>query len=141
MIVVLTALMFIAYDADAANGKTSTSQKSAIVQKHGYVKITVWESYKALKSGKAVFMDARKQEDFYSGHIPGALSVPPEMVMQTKDKKFMEQHIITYCYNKNCEMADDLAKDLIKLGFKNVSVMTDGWEGWFQSGYPVQSGR
>jgi rhodanese-related sulfurtransferase len=38
-------------------------------------------------------------------------------------------------------LSDDLAKDLAASGFTNIKVMSEGWEAWSQSGYPVESGR
>jgi rhodanese-related sulfurtransferase len=112
-------------------------------QKTVITKITIWEGFDAFRSGKALFMDARSEQDFDAGHIPKAVNIPPgkKFTMDTKDPKVKSRLIITYCHSKGCPLADDLARNIAALGFTNIKVMSEGWEAWNQSGYPVESGR
>jgi rhodanese-related sulfurtransferase len=117
--------------------------QSQSAQKASISKITIWEGFKAFRSGKALFMDARSEIDFSDGHIPKAVNVPPgkKFTMESKDPKVKSKLIITYCQSRDCPLADDLAKNLAASGFTNIKVMSEGWEAWSQSGYPVESGR
>ena len=122
------------------SGKPAQNQEA---QKASISKITIWEGFEAFRSGTALFMDARNEQDFDLGHIPKAVNVPPgkKFTIESKDPKARSKLIITYCQSRDCPLSDDLAKNLAASGFVNIKVMTEGWEAWSQSGYPVESGR
>lgn len=106
-------------------------------------KISIWEGFKIFRSGKALFMDARSEYDFNAGHIPKAVNVHPGKGSQSlnsfaNDKKRL---VVIYCQSAGCHLAEDLAKELLSNGFADLKIMTEGWEAWSQSGYPVESGR
>lgn len=91
---------------------------------------------------EAVFIDARSPEAFERGHIPEALNIPWMEVGQYIDP-FLNDYpspdtiIITYCESETCSMSEDLAIMLLELGYPNVKVLENGWEGWLKAGYPV----
>lgn len=122
---------------DSKQPVQSSQKTSAITQ------ISVWEGFKAFRSGSAIFIDARHQSDFNAGHIPHAVNIPPgkKFSMESKDPKAMSKLIITYCQSKDCPLADELTKQISAAGFTNIKVMSEGWDAWSQSGYPVESGR
>jgi rhodanese-related sulfurtransferase len=127
-----------------AGGKAQTAGKSVqsqSAQKTVITKITIWDGFTAFRSGKALFMDARSEQDFDLGHIPKAVNVPPgkKFTVESNNPKAKSKLIITYCQSRDCPLSDDLAKNLAASGF--TKVMTEGWEAWSQSGYPVESGR
>jgi rhodanese-related sulfurtransferase len=81
-------------------------------------------------------LDARPEELYQRGHIPGALPLPPETF-----QKFYEQHrtrlevdkaqaLVVYCQGAECEDSELVAKALTELGFRNVSILAGGWDGW-----------
>ena len=126
------------------NAQTSgKSVQNQAAQKASISKITIWEGFEAFRSGKALFMDARSEQDFNIGHIPKAVNVPPgkKFTIESKDPKAKSKLIITYCQSRDCPLSDDLAKNLAASGFTNIKVMSEGWDAWSQSGYPVESGR
>lgn len=92
--------------------------------------------------GNVLFVDARSQENYEDGHIPGAISFP---VGQFDDYigSFLDQHapdrlIVTYCSGRTCEDSHHLALLLSELGFTNVRVFIDGFPGWEAEGYPIE---
>jgi rhodanese-related sulfurtransferase len=124
--------------------KQPAQSSQQIVKKPNAIKkISVWDGFKAFQAGTAVFLDARSEYDFNAGHIPKAVNIPPkkEFNLDSDNPKARSRLIITYCQGKDCPLSDELAKILVSAGFTNVRVMTEGWEAWSQSGYPVQSGR
>jgi rhodanese-related sulfurtransferase len=128
-------------DAKAKTAGETVQVQSA--QKTVIAKITIWEGFLAFRSGKALFLDARSEQDFNAGHIPKAVNIPPgkSFSMETKDPKVKSKLIIAYCHSKGCPLADDLARNVAAMGFTNIRVMSEGWEVWSQTGYPVESGR
>ena len=129
--------------ADGNEQISKKAAKSQSVQKAVISKITIWEGFEAFRSGKVLFLDARNEQDFDAGHIPKAVNIPPgkKFTVESNNPKAKSKLIITYCHSKDCPLADDLAKNIAASGFTNIKVMSEGWEAWSQSGYPVESGR
>ena len=89
-----------------------------------------------------LFVDARSQNHYENGHIPGAVSLPvgqfEERIEFFLNRYPPEQPIVTYCSGRTCEDSHDLAQFLSDLGFTNVRIFIDGFPGWEAEGYPVE---
>ena len=95
----------------------------------------------------AVFVDARKRDDYESGHIPGAVHLGYNTVAEQIDdlRPQLEQafFIIVYCNGGNCEDSINLALDLISvygLMQENVYVFEGGIEEWTENGLSLTKG-
>jgi rhodanese-related sulfurtransferase len=93
-------------------------------------------------SGQALFLDARPQIWFETGHIKGARSLPTEQVATLASQVLTgvakETPIITYCDGETCELSHDLALALLEQGFTNVRVLVNGWTLWMDADWPVE---
>lgn len=102
------------------------------------------EATKLHQSHRAVFMDARLQEEFTKGHIQGAISLPwheaEQRVMDVIADMSSETAIITYCDGDACNLSKELAIFLENLGFLNVRILVNGWSVWQKAGLPVETG-
>jgi len=89
-----------------------------------------------------LFVDARSQNHYENGHIPGAVSLPvgqfEERIEFFLNRYPPAQPIVTYCSGRTCEDSHDLAQLLSGLGFTNVRIFIDGFPGWEAEGYPVE---
>jgi rhodanese-related sulfurtransferase len=89
-----------------------------------------------------LFVDARSQNDYDNGHIPGAVSFPvgqfEERIESFLNRYPSEQPIVTYCSGRTCEDSHHLAQFLSDVGFTNVRVFIDGFPGWEAEGYPIE---
>jgi rhodanese-related sulfurtransferase len=97
---------------------------------------------KIFDMGDVLFVDARSQNDYENGHIPGALSLPVGQ-FEKRIEFFLnhyppEQPIVTYCSGRTCEDSHDLAQFLSDVGFTNVRIFIDGFPNWKAKGYPVE---
>jgi rhodanese-related sulfurtransferase len=129
--------------ADGITIKTGQSSAQANPNVIPITKISVWEGFKAFRSGKALFIDARSEYDYNLGHIPKAINIHPGKGDKSvkENEKDKSRLIITYCLGIDCPLAEELAKELAADGFTNVKEMPEGWEAWSMSGYPQESGR
>jgi len=107
--------------------------------------ISIEDAYSSYTNNEAVFIDARDSAEYREGHIKGAINIPYDKFDQyypvyekllTKDKK-----IITYCHGTGCGLSVDVARALMKLGYTNVYVMTEGWPGWVNARLPISVGK
>ena len=92
--------------------------------------------------GEALFVDARSQNDYENGHIPGAVSLPMGQ-FEAGIEFFLnryppDQPIVTYCSGRTCEDSHDLAHALSDVGFTDVRIFIDGIPGWEAEGYPIE---
>ncbi|HET8564835.1 MAG TPA: rhodanese-like domain-containing protein [Candidatus Binatia bacterium] len=94
-----------------------------------------------LDSGeKLLFIDLRSVKEFNEKRLPGARSIPVEQL----NKRFQEipriGRIILYCA---CRPGDDTFANffLRDIGYRNITVMEEGFQGWVKRKYPVESGQ
>jgi len=101
---------------------------------------------KQLYDRKALFVDARTKEEYDTLHILGAVNIPYVEFYQksiTGKIEVMKKYgkngiIIVYCNGGKCEVSIDLAYEIAKLGYNNVSIYKGGIKEWEESGNPVE---
>ena len=95
----------------------------------------------ALKSG-ALFIDARKHQEYLEGHIPGALSVPlatwQDHYMTLGEEVDAGTEMIVYCSDRTCDLALMLAGRLREYLGADVRLLVDGFVGWTEAGGEVE---
>ncbi len=89
--------------------------------------------------GGALWVDARNEDEFAQGHIPGAINVyaydfgPHIPTLLGYD---FDRLVVVYCGGGLCELSHEAADEMVKLGFRNVLVYTGGTEEWNAKNYP-----
>ena len=93
-------------------------------------------------NGNVLFVDARSQDNYEDGHIPGAVSLPvgqfDEQIESFLSRHSADRRIVTYCSGRTCEDSHNLAQLLSDVGFTHVSVFIDGFPGWEAQGFPIE---
>jgi rhodanese-related sulfurtransferase len=107
--------------------------------------ISMQRAMEIYRADKALFADARGGNEFNSGHIKGAVSLPEGQFDQWISA-FLENTdpgvtIITYCEGYYCPLAKKLAAKLMMAGFENVYYLPDGWGNWNKFRMPVETGE
>jgi rhodanese-related sulfurtransferase len=91
-----------------------------------------------LDQGEApLFVDVRPPEDFRKAHLPGARSVPLAEFRRRGAELPRTGRVILYCA---CPLAEVQAAYawLHAQGYRNVSVLDEGFVAWTRLGYPVE---
>jgi rhodanese-related sulfurtransferase len=108
---------------------------------------TVWieqgEARALLGDPGVVFVDCRPSDQFQTGHISSALSMPSdqELFGAAADLLRTARTIIAYCDARGgCESSQRLAARLRELGLADVRILREGLPAWLQNGYPAESG-
>ena len=60
-------------------------------------RISLADAHAAYLAGNAVFVDVRGDTFFDSAHIPGAFSIPENLLPERQDQLNKDDWIITYC--------------------------------------------
>lgn len=81
-----------------------------------------------------VFIDARLERDFKTGHLEGAINVPVD-ANDIQRQKIMadiakDANIVVYCQSAGCKFAEKVAINLMENGYSNVSIFRGGWSKW-----------
>ena len=100
--------------------------------------MSVSEAKAKLGKSGIVFLDVREPKEFKAGHIPGAINIPRGLAEFKIEKQIPDKNtkIIIYC--KTGGRACLSAANLKKMGYKNITNITGGWEAWNKAGYPVE---
>ena len=97
--------------------------------------------------GVNVFIDARNDEAFSDGHIPGALQCNPyqleKYIYNVLDDVLAADKVVVYCSGGDCEDSIFACRDLLEFGvsYDSVYLFGGGWEEWISNGMPVAEGR
>ena len=81
-------------------------------------------------------LDVRPVAEFVAGHVPGAVSVPPDQLRGTVARLPTGSDVVAYCRGPFCIYADDAVRALREQGHRAVR-MEDGFPEWRRAGFPV----
>ena len=93
----------------------------------------------ALAAGERdfVLLDARSEEEFAAGHLPGAISLPHQRIDADTVAALPEGLVVTYCWGPSCNGATRAAARLAGLG-RPVKEMIGGYEYWRKERHEVE---
>ena len=92
-----------------------------------------------VRNGSVTVLDVRPAEEYYAGHIPGALSVPLDQLQKQLDRMPADQEIVAYCRGPYCVLAVEAVEVLRKEGFKALR-LEESIQDWRAMGLPVAIG-
>jgi 3-mercaptopyruvate sulfurtransferase SseA len=96
--------------------------------------------FKKLHAARTILsIDVRDPHAYENGHIPGALNVSFVDVEIMANRLLKEPRpIVAYCACKDEMTAARVAIQLMRVGVKNIRVLTGGWDGWTAGGGKVE---
>lgn len=97
--------------------------------------------------GVNLFIDARSDDAFAEGHIPGAIQVHAYEISRYLTDDILSriesaEKVVVYCNGGNCEDSIFLCRDLIyefDVPFDKVYLYGGGWKAWTKRGMPVEN--
>ncbi len=98
------------------------------------------EQAKKLFDDNFIFVDARGEEYWSEGHIPGAMVNRNFMELTFKIDSIQgrTKPVVVYCSDDDCGSSEDLAYDLQYSGFTHLYIFKGGWLSWNDAGYPTE---
>src|SRR5262249_49179075 len=85
-------------------------------------------------------LDVRPVAEFVAGHVPGAMSVPPERLDSTLRRLSSDDDVVAYCRVPFCFYATDAVRELRRRGYR-ADRLEDGFPEWRRAGLPVAVGH
>ena len=87
----------------------------------GYEQISGAEA-KALMDSESgyILIDARTQEEYDEGHIPGAILIPEYEIADRAEKELPDKDQLILVYCRSGRRSKIAAEELVKLGYTNV---------------------
>lgn len=78
---------------------------------------------------RAVVLDVRPTVEYEEGHIPGAISIPPEELQARLEELPRDRTIVAYCRGSYCLFADEAVVLLRERGYEAYR-LEGGWPEW-----------
>jgi rhodanese-related sulfurtransferase len=96
----------------------------------------------AFKNNSALLMDARPMPKFLAESIPGALYMNDEELDKLVGRfpADKDTSIIAFCAGYECHKSHVVARKLLELGYKKVSVYAGGLPAWKEAAMPTTAG-
>ena len=104
-----------------------------------YEPVGCGELLERAKRRGVVVLDVRPPEEYASGHIPGAISIPLEELEQRLASLPRDAEIVAYCRGPYCLLAPRAVELLRERGF-HARRLEDGFPEWRLAGLPVAVG-
>lgn len=83
-----------------------------------------------------IVINALSKDAYSSKHIPGSINIPTDNADIAKDViPYMDEEIVVYCANADCDASPKLAQKLEEMGYTNVSDFEEGLAGWKKAGH------
>jgi rhodanese-related sulfurtransferase len=84
-----------------------------------------------------VVLDVRPEEEYRSGHIPGARSVPVERLEAYLEEIPRDREVVAYCRSPYCVFSDEAVALLRSRGYR-ARRLQEGLPDWRAAGLPVE---
>lgn len=107
-------------------------------ERSALVPISSTELWDKLNKNEVTLIDVRPEEEFSSGHITGAVSIPLKELKEKLNVLPSDKEIVAYCRGPYCVLAAEAAKILNKKGF-HVVILKEDLNSWRAKGLPVQN--
>ena len=103
--------------------------------------ITALELRDRLADDTVVLLDIRPEAEYEAGHLPGAVSLPPDR-LEDLDEVLSglpsDKGIVAYCRGPYCVYADDAIRELTRHGLSALR-LEEGVPEWRRTGRPIET--
>lgn len=135
-------------NSQAGQKLPSNSEAAAEFQHVSLDEVRALQADPKTASGSYLFVDARKDEAFEAGHIPGAIQCDYWRLDTYLDAVLPRvlgvEKVIVYCNGKQCEDSLELCRTFTQTAqvpWSSIYLFKGGWEEWSAAKLPVETGR
>lgn len=95
------------------------------------------ELMERLSDGSVIVLDVRPEEEYRAGHIPGALSLPVDVLGAALQRLPRDREMVAYCRGPYCVFSDEAVAFLRSRGYR-ARRLQQGLPDWRAAGMPVE---
>ena len=96
-------------------------QANENTQEAVYMNITAQEAKEIMDTQSGyIILDTRTQEEYDEGHIPGAIVIPYDEVLEKAEGILTDKNQLILVYCRSGRRSKLAAEDLVKLGYTNI---------------------
>ena len=100
---------------------TACGQQNQDTQEAVYMNITAQEAKELMDTQTGyIILDTRTQEEYDQGHIPGAILIPYDEVLEKAEGILTDKDQLILVYCRSGRRSKIAADDLVKLGYTNI---------------------
>lgn len=92
-----------------------------------------------VRAGGVTVLDARTEEEFALGHLPGAVNVPTLDLLDRLAELPKDREIVAYCRGAYCVLSFKVVSKLREMGFR-ARRLEQGFPEWRAAGLAVETG-
>jgi ArsR family transcriptional regulator len=90
-----------------------------------------------IKAGVVTVLDVRPQDEFASGHVPGAINIPLSQLKRRLAELPKSREVVAYCRGPYCVLSFEAVEILRDKGRK-ARRLEDGFPEWLAAGLPIE---
>lgn len=88
---------------------------------NGYISITMEEAKTIFETkGDYIILDVRRPDEFASGHIPGAINVANESIVDTQPEQLPNKDQVIYVYCRSGNRSKQASQKLADMGYTKI---------------------
>jgi rhodanese-related sulfurtransferase/biotin operon repressor len=96
------------------------------------------ELLRRIQRRQVTVLDVRSAEEFASGHLPGAISIPLNELRRSLKQLPQSREVVAYCRGPYCVLSYEAVAELRRHGYQAWR-LEDGYPEWKAAGLRVQS--
>ena len=109
-------LIFLSMMLLTACGQDKENKQEAV-----YMNITAKQAKEMMDSQEGyIILDTRTQEEYDEGHIPGAILIPHDEILEKAECVLTDKDQVILVYCRSGRRSKLAAQDLVKLGYTNI---------------------
>jgi rhodanese-related sulfurtransferase len=108
--------------------------------KKNITEISPQDAAEKTKTGGAVIIDVRENDEWDEEHIPNAVHLSRGTIELDVEEKIPDPNAVIICHCGGGGRSALAAESLQKMGYKNVRSMAGGFKAWKAAGLPTTRG-
>ncbi|KQU86334.1 ArsR family transcriptional regulator [Ensifer sp. Root31] len=112
----------------------------SVYQRENLEGITGLELLERIREGGVTILDVRPEDEFTSGHLPGAINIPFDDLERRLSELPRNQEVVAYCRGSRCVLSHRAVASLKSDGIR-ARYLQDGFPAWKAAGLAVEARR